>query len=353
MDDRPDLMAPAASIRAVISPNIDRQMSLRSHSKAKNGTIARSQMNEPISPNRPLNKKVFISSDERRLRAGWRILVEFLLFIVFASTAYFVIFPKLPEGLYYDLVAELVRLLVITIPIYLARRLLDRRTFLSLGLTWNSKAIRDLLAGFLIGGISLTMIFIFEWAMGWLRVKGFAWQEKSWSIILVGVIATLVIFAMNAWSEEFAGAWLLVTEYRRWLERCLGSYRVLAVLFIVPPVEPELLNDGIPGSVHQWLRRSLWLYSHPSTLAVYRFTPGLESLPGDDIRFSGQWVGMGNGIDNAERRRSGAVDRWQLWTGSRDFDVGSSRNKYRVDISVFSLTNEIQPLRHSNLWYGE
>jgi membrane protease YdiL (CAAX protease family) len=154
--------------------------------------------------------RIFFSPSEHRLRAGWRLLIQALIFAVFAVVASILIFPALPEGRFFLLVEEVVRLLAITIPIYLARRFLDRRSFTSLGVAWRGGISRDILAGFLISAVSVSLLFAIFWAIGWLKVEGFAWQVESWSSVLAGVVIMLLIFAMIAWSEELQarGYWL-------------------------------------------------------------------------------------------------------------------------------------------------
>ncbi len=154
--------------------------------------------------------RIFISPSERRLRLGWRLLIQALIFAVFAAIASSLIFPALPEGRFYLLVEEVVRLLAITIPIYLARRFLDRRSITSLGVTLKSGISRDILAGTLISGVSVSLLFAIFWAMGWVKIEGFAWQVESPSSVLGGMAIMLLIYAMTAWGEELQarGYWL-------------------------------------------------------------------------------------------------------------------------------------------------
>ena len=161
-------------------------------------------------PKRSLTERIFLTPSEHRLRAGWRLLGQVLLFAIFAGFASLVIFPRLPATQPFLLVEELVRLLAITIPILLARRFLDKRTFVSLGLKWNQQAIRDILVGFFIGGISISLLFGIFLGMGWLKVDGFAWQAESWLSVLSRVGIMFLIFAMTAWAEELQarGYWL-------------------------------------------------------------------------------------------------------------------------------------------------
>lgn len=154
--------------------------------------------------------RLFISPAEHRLRLGWRLLIQALIFAVFAAIASSLIFPVLPEGRFYLLVEEVVRLLAITVPIYLARRFLDRRSFTSLGVAWNRRASGDILAGTLISGVSVSLLFAIFWAMGWVKIDGFAWQVESWSSLITGLVIMLLIYAMVAWAEELQarGYWL-------------------------------------------------------------------------------------------------------------------------------------------------
>lgn len=153
---------------------------------------------------------IFHSPNERRLRAGWRLLAQALIFAVFAVLVSAVIFPMLPEGEAFWLVEEVVRLVAIAIPVMLARRFFDHRSFTSLGLSWSRRAAWDILAGFLISGISLTLLFGIYWGMGWLKVEGFAWQNESWTNLLAGVGIMFLVWALTAMGEELQvrGYWL-------------------------------------------------------------------------------------------------------------------------------------------------
>jgi hypothetical protein len=55
-----------------------------------------------------------------------------------------------------------------------------------------------MVAGFLIGGFSITMIFLFEWAMGWLHMGVFAWQVEPLGSVLSGIVLMLLIYGMTA-----------------------------------------------------------------------------------------------------------------------------------------------------------
>jgi len=231
---------------------------------------------------RSLTERIFLTSSERRLRTGWRLLCQALLFAILAGFASLVIFPRLPATRPYLLVEELVRMLAITIPILLARRFLDKRSFISLGMKWDQQPIRDILAGFIIGGISISLLFGIFLGMGWLKVDGFVWQVDTWPIVLSGVGIMFLIFAMTAWAEELQarGYWL------QNLEEGLN----LPAAFLLTSLFFSLSHLGNPGFT--WMA-FLGMFVGSFDLAYgYIRTPNgtacrLELLRGDGVRFSG------------------------------------------------------------------
>ena len=94
--------------------------------------------------------RLFISPDERRLRSGWRLALQFALMMVLSLLFFPIIMIAaglLPGIGLLDAGGELsqesgagmlagqaINLLGITVSVYLARRFLDRRSFRSLGL---------------------------------------------------------------------------------------------------------------------------------------------------------------------------------------------------------------------------
>lgn len=154
--------------------------------------------------------RLFISPDERRLRAGWRLLAQLSLFGIFAVASVLIVFPLLNDGAAAALGRETVQLLAIAIPVYLARRFIDRRSFISLGLVWDAQARRDLLAGLGIAGATVSLLFLSYWALGWSRLEGFAWQTQRLPAFFGSLLVALVLLLMSGWGEELMarGYWL-------------------------------------------------------------------------------------------------------------------------------------------------
>ncbi len=145
---------------------------------------------------------IFLSPHESRLRAGWRLLLQTLLWIILQMVIGVPLIPAL-SGLHSDLIAMgIVGLVATTVSVYIARRWLDKRKFVSLGLRVSRRTWRDILAGVVIAGSLMGLVYLIEWATGWLTFNGFAWQVDPWSVVLREVLTFIVVFALVAWNEE-------------------------------------------------------------------------------------------------------------------------------------------------------
>lgn len=144
---------------------------------------------------------IFISSDEPRLRAGWRLLLQtvFLILIAFAINYLAKLIRISGDGL---IVSQILELTLFTSSIYIARRWLDKRTFTSLGFQVNKQAFIDVLAGIGITFIMMGVIYIAEVAAGWLTFESFAWQTESATQVLTGVLSFFVVFILVGYNEE-------------------------------------------------------------------------------------------------------------------------------------------------------
>jgi len=171
--------------------------------------------NTTPTPHRSFFARIFISPDERRLRSFWRMSGQItLLFICLALFG-------IPLGIFSTLMPEsspdaililglLVELFAVTLSVYLARKYFDRRTFVSLGLKWDSRALRDGVVGILIAALLMALVYLLESAAGWLTVNSFAWETLSLSQVIFGIVAMAFTYVIVSWSEELLsrGYWL-------------------------------------------------------------------------------------------------------------------------------------------------
>jgi membrane protease YdiL (CAAX protease family) len=84
------------------------------------------------------------------------------------------------------------------------RRFLDGQSLRSLGLQRTQGWVRHIVAGLLLGTALMGLIFLLEWALGWLTVEGFSWQVQSSASVLAGLVAYLLFNIAVAFYEELA-----------------------------------------------------------------------------------------------------------------------------------------------------
>ncbi len=156
-------------------------------------------------PQRSILLRIFLSPDERRLRAGWRLVIQILLMAIIGGGLSVLVsllpsnYIMLIDGIFY---AQLLELLVIVGSIYIARRFIDRRNFVSLGFQINRQTWQDLLIGLFIPGLMMGSIFVIEWVFGWLTFEGFAWQFEPASDVITNTLIIFLIFVFVGWNEE-------------------------------------------------------------------------------------------------------------------------------------------------------
>ena len=156
-------------------------------------------------PKRNVISWIFISSDEPRLRAGWRLLLQTLLLIVISiplTLAANVLGLNRITGNLGFFIGQILELIVFTLSIYIARRWLDKRSFESLGLKLNSQTWIDILTGIGITFVQMGFIYITMLGLGWLTFTGFAWQFDPINVVISSVLTFFVIFIFVGWNEE-------------------------------------------------------------------------------------------------------------------------------------------------------
>ena len=149
--------------------------------------------------------RIFISPEEPRLRAGWRLVLQtiFMIIISIGLGMGLLLLPSLFSKIGDQmLITQIAQLIAFTLSIYLARRLLDRRSFVSLGLKLDKRAGIDTLTGIGIAGLMMAGIFALESAFGWITLEGFAWDYMSTSAVLRNALGVLLVFILVGWNEE-------------------------------------------------------------------------------------------------------------------------------------------------------
>ncbi len=150
-----------------------------------------------------------ISSSDGRLKAGWRILLFFVLFAVITATGMIGIRAilgalKKLSNLQFSILAGSA-----TLAVMIARKYLDKKSFASLGVRFDKYAFLDIVSGVVNSALVMAGVYaVMLWA-NLIEFRGFTWWAEEGAAntglrmaavpIVLGVFYQLVIVA---WWEE-------------------------------------------------------------------------------------------------------------------------------------------------------
>ncbi len=145
---------------------------------------------------------IFLSEDSR-IRAGWRLLMQLVFSVLFYIPLHLVASQLGGQNL--QIVAGG---LAITLAVWVAGRILDKRPMRDFGLRVDAQWWRDCLAGFLMATLVMTLIVLFQWAVGWIEFTGFGWNraaQRSFVVSLSGYVITMAVvgFYEELWSRGY------------------------------------------------------------------------------------------------------------------------------------------------------
>ena len=150
-------------------------------------------------------KNVFYNIRQKRLRAGWRITIFSISFLLLVAIAGLILQSTMPAGPARGCISMLVVFLIALGTLVLASRYVDHRKWKDLGYHFSKKWWQDFLFGLALGGFLICLIFIFEKAMGWVTVVDFFRNQKTgyagipfWVPFVMGFIK----FAIVGFYEE-------------------------------------------------------------------------------------------------------------------------------------------------------
>ncbi len=148
-------------------------------------------------------KTIFWNADENRLRAGWRIVVLFFavsglsLGLIYVAQA--ILGGRPAPGLGRELVMVGALAIAATALLPLGRRLLDRRSIVSLGLRFDRVAVQDLAFGWLLSGAMAGAFLLILYLRGSATIDGSAWGN---SLLVAPLILSFGLYVLVGWWEE-------------------------------------------------------------------------------------------------------------------------------------------------------
>jgi len=156
----------------------------------------------------PFLERMFVSLTERRLRTGWRLLLQggMAFFLATCCSVPVLLLPGAlasgPISMQVMLASSVAGAIGITGATLIARRFFDLRTFRSLGFNTDGHTLPDLLIGFLIPAVQMALVYSIEVALGWTRWQGWAWESAQASVVAGGLLLSLAVFILVGYQEE-------------------------------------------------------------------------------------------------------------------------------------------------------
>lgn len=148
--------------------------------------------------NRETGKTWLRNPSDGRLRAGWRILSFLGIFYAIALPLLFGLralleFPK-SSPLVIVIIAA-----AATPAVYIARRWVDKKRFVSLGLEYRERSATDLLFGFLLSGLMAATVFVVMLALGYIENVQLAALSGAAAKVLA--MSLFVMLLVGFWEE--------------------------------------------------------------------------------------------------------------------------------------------------------
>ena len=160
---------------------------------------------------------IFWNGEERRVKAFWRLSLQggawLALIVALAVPAVIVVtmvfsIPPLDIGEYIAkseplrLVFAVLSLAVTLITVWPAGRFLDRRKFVDFGLRLHWNWWSDLCFGLVLGAVLMALVFLVEWASGWVTIAGFFPSSPTGLPFILGILPSLVAYICVGIYEE-------------------------------------------------------------------------------------------------------------------------------------------------------
>lgn len=184
---------------------------------------------------------IFINPDDRRLRAGWRIVNQLILFILLV-TGLMLLKNAIFEGSY-KLLEALLMGSAGAGSVWISARMMDRRTIIDFGLAWDSIWKRELCVGLALGALAMTLIFLIEWASGWISITGFGWERTLPMPYYLWFFSYLVAMLIIGFYEELIFRGYQIFNMIEGLHSAKTSLLTASVIAVA-------VSSGIFGALH-------------------------------------------------------------------------------------------------------
>ncbi len=178
---------------------------------------------------------VFYNSRENRVRALWRLSIQTLLmlFIIFTGLIFTTVISMIIAGVPVNgdiedvnridsleqlensseivFMSTIVSFLACIISVWIAAKILDKRNFKDFGLNMDRNWWSDFYYGLFLGGLLITIVFLFQYIAGWIEVTNTFYNPTPDSPFLIALLLPVMIFVLvGIWEELLSRGYHIV-----------------------------------------------------------------------------------------------------------------------------------------------
>jgi len=193
----------------------------------------------------------FWNSDDRRLRALWRLTLHVVLVaVLFVALDVLLSLASedLEDGFAIGLVEMALSGLAIVAGTLLAARFLDRRPISDLGLQFSSHWWRDLGYGLFLGAFLMLLIFLVELALGWVTVEEIFLTNRSVPFGLAIFWPLTQFLAVGIYEELVSRGYHFKNLAEGLSFSPLGRRRAILLAWLISSAVFGLLHAGNPNA---------------------------------------------------------------------------------------------------------
>lgn len=153
-------------------------------------------------------KKMFLNQKENRLRTGWRIFIFIFFYVVLTrilNEVSFKVIGRLDRTTWSWWVVRGFLVIIASVCfVWIIRKYIDKKSFISLGLRLDGSAVKDFFVGLGISGLMIGTLFVFFLISGLLEIKEIGWSSSGFSAVFGILFWFFGIGLAVGWSEELA-----------------------------------------------------------------------------------------------------------------------------------------------------
>jgi len=191
---------------------------------------------------------IFFNYEEERVRAFWRVLIQFVFFFFLITESPPIISGFVASDFYFEFVVEIAFLFTALATVYFSTKLLDKRNFKDLGLYVNSRWLKEYLVGFMLGASIFSLIFLIQLAAGWIKIEALLYNESGIAFLPAILIRFAGYSAVAVTEELFSRGYQLKNLAEGFNSKKLSESNSIVLAWVLSALIFGLLHAENPSA---------------------------------------------------------------------------------------------------------